>query len=223
MKSNGLSVLQSLLQKYIDFDYEHVRAAGLTLFVWEEQLLIWKLTLASDVVVQTWLSDESLAQSVAMGHKALYGKYDFWVSSLSLIQSSSYFNAKYVPVPRLWQRPVATRAVHFLNSYKPQVLSSNMNSLGRICNREHAPIRNDLTDSPLSSILSTRDEPHRSLGEFAVWATRLGMPPKSQLEKAANGCRMISCRIQSSGLVINARRGIRILQPLRKRGNEAHN
>lgn len=107
VKSNVSSVLQPLLQKFIDYNHEHVRAAGLTPVVWEEQLLVWNLTLGSDVVVQTWLSDESLAQTVAMGHKALFGNYDFWVPSLTSIQSSSCFTAKNVLVPRLRQRPVA--------------------------------------------------------------------------------------------------------------------
>ena len=77
--SSDPSVLQPLLQKFIDFNHEHVRAAGLTPIVWEEQLLQWNLTLGSDVVVQTWQSDEAVANTVAMGHKALAGNYNFWV------------------------------------------------------------------------------------------------------------------------------------------------
>lgn len=77
--SNESSVIQPFLQKFIDFNHEHVRAAGLTPVVWEEQLLQWNLTLGSDVVVQTWLSDDSLAQTVARGHKALFGNYNYWV------------------------------------------------------------------------------------------------------------------------------------------------
>lgn len=79
VKSNEPSVIQPLLQKFLDFNHEHVRAAGMTPAVWEEQLLQWNLTLGSDVVVQTWLSDDSLAQTVAMGHKALFGNYNYWV------------------------------------------------------------------------------------------------------------------------------------------------
>ena len=42
-------------------------------------LLDWNLTLGKDVVVQTWLSDASVAAVTAAGHKALVGNYDFWV------------------------------------------------------------------------------------------------------------------------------------------------
>ena len=79
VKSNESSVIQPLLQKFVDFNHQHVRAAGLTPVVWEEQLLVWNLTLGSDVLIQTWLSDDSLAQTVAKGHKALFGNYNFWV------------------------------------------------------------------------------------------------------------------------------------------------
>ena len=79
VKSNDSAVIQPLLQKFIDFNHQRVRAAGLTPIVWEEQLLQWNLTLGSDVVVQTWLSDDSLARTVAMGHKALFGNYNDWV------------------------------------------------------------------------------------------------------------------------------------------------
>ena len=83
VRSNETAVLRPLLQELIDFNHERVRGAGLTPVVWEEQLLVWNLTLGADVVVQTWLSDESLAQTVALGHRALFGNYDYWVRYLS--------------------------------------------------------------------------------------------------------------------------------------------
>lgn len=79
VKSNESSIIQPLLQRLVDFNHQHIRTAGLTPVVWEEQLLQWNLTLGSDVVVQTWLSDDSLAKTVAMGHKALFGNYNYWV------------------------------------------------------------------------------------------------------------------------------------------------
>ena len=79
VKSNASSVIQPLLQDFINFNHQRVRAAGLTPVVWEEQLLQWNLTLGSDVVVQTWQSDEALASTVAKGHKALFGNYNYWV------------------------------------------------------------------------------------------------------------------------------------------------
>lgn len=85
IESNESSVLQPFLQKFIDFNHQHVRAAGLTPIVWEEQLLQWNLTLGSDVVVQTWQNDDALAQTVAMGHKALFGNYNYWVILIMVI------------------------------------------------------------------------------------------------------------------------------------------
>ncbi len=118
VKSNESSVIQPLLQRFIDFNHEHVRAAGLTPMVWEEQLLHWNLTLGSDVVVQTWLSDDSLAQTVAMGHKALFGNYNYWVFLPDSLHPSSSFTAESLLVPRLRQRPVA----RFLPLVLPRIL-----------------------------------------------------------------------------------------------------
>lgn len=77
--SNDSSIIQPFLQKFVDFNHAHVRAAGLTPIVWEEMLLVWNLTLGDDVVVQTWLSDASVAGTVTRGHKALVGNYNYWV------------------------------------------------------------------------------------------------------------------------------------------------
>lgn len=82
VQSNDTTILQPLMQAFVDRNHAHVRAAGLTPIVWEEMLLTWNLTLGSDVVVQTWLSDESVASTVAKGHKVLAGNYNYWVSAI---------------------------------------------------------------------------------------------------------------------------------------------
>ena len=94
VKSNASTVIQPLLQKFIDFNHRRVRAAGLIPIVWEEQLLQWNLTLGSDVVVQTWLSDDSLARTVAMGHKALFGNYNDWVRTFTHCRIVNTFSFK---------------------------------------------------------------------------------------------------------------------------------
>ncbi|KAF1356659.1 N-acetyl-beta-D-glucosaminidase [Delphinella strobiligena] len=78
VRSNQTSVLQPLMQAFIDRNHAQVRAAGLIPVVWEEMLLQWNLTLGSDVVVQTWQSDAAVAQTVSQGHKALVGNYEYW-------------------------------------------------------------------------------------------------------------------------------------------------
>lgn len=83
VKSSDLKVLQPLMQKFIDRNHGHVRAAGLTPIVWEEMLLQWNLTLGKDVVVQSWQSDQAVAQIVGKGYKAIAGNYQYWVSYTS--------------------------------------------------------------------------------------------------------------------------------------------
>jgi hexosaminidase len=80
VQSNLTSVIQPLIQKLVDRNHAQLRAAGLAPVVWEEMALDWNLILGDDVLVQTWLSDESVAKVTALGHKALAGNYNFWVS-----------------------------------------------------------------------------------------------------------------------------------------------
>ena len=78
--SNLTSVIGPLIQKLVDRNHAQIRAAGLAPVVWEEMLLDWDLTLGDDVVVQTWLSDASVAAVTSKGHKALAGNYHYWVN-----------------------------------------------------------------------------------------------------------------------------------------------
>lgn len=78
VRSNASEVIQPRLQDFVDFNHAKLRDAGLTPIVWEEMLLTWNLTLGKDVIVQTWVSDEAVAQSVAKGHKTLAGNYNYW-------------------------------------------------------------------------------------------------------------------------------------------------
>jgi len=78
VKSNDTAVLKPLMQKFVDRNHDQVRAAGLTPVVWEEMLLDWDLHLGSDVVVQSWQSDEALYNLTAAGHKAIFGNYNYW-------------------------------------------------------------------------------------------------------------------------------------------------
>ncbi|KAG9671044.1 putative cytochrome 52A4, partial [Aureobasidium melanogenum] len=78
VRSNETAILQPLMQAFVDRVHAKVRAAGLTPIAWEEMLLTWNLTLGSDVVIQTWQSDEAVAQTVSKGHKALVGNYNYW-------------------------------------------------------------------------------------------------------------------------------------------------
>ncbi|KAH7064271.1 glycoside hydrolase superfamily [Paraphoma chrysanthemicola] len=78
VKSNDPAILQPLMQKFVDRNHDQVRAAGLTPVVWEEMLLEWNVTLGDDVIVQSWRSDEAVAEIVSKGHKALVGNYNYW-------------------------------------------------------------------------------------------------------------------------------------------------
>jgi len=76
--SNISDVIKPFLQGFVDRAHAHVRAAGLTPVIWEEGITTWNLTLPDDVLVQTWLSPQSIAQVADSGHKVLFGQYEFW-------------------------------------------------------------------------------------------------------------------------------------------------
>lgn len=82
VQSNVTAVIQPLLQKFVNRNHDQIRAAGLVPMVWEEMALDWALELGSDVVVQTWLSNESLNKVTSLGYKALFGNYEEWVSTV---------------------------------------------------------------------------------------------------------------------------------------------
>ncbi|KAK4990921.1 Glucosamine-6-phosphate isomerase (Glucosamine-6-phosphate deaminase) (GNPDA) (GlcN6P deaminase) [Elasticomyces elasticus] len=73
--TNDTAVLQPLIQKLVDRNHAQVRANGLIPVVWEEMLLVWNLTLGSDVVVQSWLSDATEGSQGAGGKLQLLGKF----------------------------------------------------------------------------------------------------------------------------------------------------
>lgn len=78
VNSRDPSVLQPLMQRFVEANHKRVRAAGLTPIVWEEMLLTWNLTLGSDVIVQSWQSDAAVVSIVQAGHRALVGNYKYW-------------------------------------------------------------------------------------------------------------------------------------------------
>ena len=78
VRSNESAILQPLMQKYMDRNMNQTKAHGLTPLVWEEMLLEWNLTLPMDTIVQSWQSDEAVAQITAKGYQALVGNYNYW-------------------------------------------------------------------------------------------------------------------------------------------------
>ena len=109
VRSNSSDVITPLLQKFVNFNHDAVRKAGMTPIVWEEMLLDWNLKLGSDVIVQTWQNDTSAALAVARGHKVIAGSYESWVSDFSSLKRLSIPEKLLTdsPVPRLRQRPMA--------------------------------------------------------------------------------------------------------------------
>ncbi|KAK2626073.1 hypothetical protein QTJ16_004335 [Diplocarpon rosae] len=78
VKSNDSAVIGPLIQKLVDRNHDQIRKAGLVPIVWEEMLLDWNIKLGDDVLVQSWLSDASVAAITGKGYKVLVGNYNYW-------------------------------------------------------------------------------------------------------------------------------------------------
>ncbi len=87
VKSNDSAVLQPLIQRLVNYTHGLVREHDLIPIVWEEMALVWNLTFPSptnttseptDVLVQTWTSQDTLRQTLERGYRALFGAYDYW-------------------------------------------------------------------------------------------------------------------------------------------------
>ncbi|KXT17831.1 hypothetical protein AC579_5336 [Pseudocercospora musae] len=78
VNSNESSVLQPLMQKFMDRNMKQVAAHNMTPLVWEEMLLEWNLTLPKNTIVQTWQSDEAVVNVTKAGYQAIAGNYNYW-------------------------------------------------------------------------------------------------------------------------------------------------
>ena len=96
VNSNLSSVLQPLMQKFMNRNMQQVEGAGFTPLVWEEMLLDWNLTLPNNTIVQSWLSDASVAEIANKGHYVIAGNYEFWY--LDCVSSHHY--------PKLFLEPL---------------------------------------------------------------------------------------------------------------------
>ena len=79
VNSNQTSVIKPHLQKFIEHAHALVRKNGASPMVWEEMVVEWGLDLPKDVIVQTWLGDESVKTAASKGHRVIAGTYQYWV------------------------------------------------------------------------------------------------------------------------------------------------
>lgn len=76
--SNDSTILQPLMQRFMDRNQAQLREAKFTPLVWEEMLLEWNLTLPRDTIVQTWQSSDAVVKTVEQGYRVLAGNYEYW-------------------------------------------------------------------------------------------------------------------------------------------------
>ncbi|KAF3906073.1 Beta-hexosaminidase [Orbilia brochopaga] len=76
--SNDTAVITPKLQRFVSFIHNQILSAGLTPLAWEEMLLDWNLNLDPKVIVQAWLSTESVQRIVNKGHRVIVGNYQLW-------------------------------------------------------------------------------------------------------------------------------------------------
>lgn len=80
LKTNNLTILQPMLQRFLDHAHDKLREHNLIPFVWEEMLLEWNATLGKDVVIQSWLGHAAIKEIAEGGHKVIDTSNEFYVS-----------------------------------------------------------------------------------------------------------------------------------------------
>ncbi|KAL8816935.1 MAG: hypothetical protein Q9191_008240, partial [Dirinaria sp. TL-2023a] len=78
VRSSSPTVLQPLLQSFLDHVLSITESHNIQPIVWEEMSLEWNLTLPKPVTVQTWRSASALNAVLAKGHRALFGSNSHW-------------------------------------------------------------------------------------------------------------------------------------------------
>lgn len=102
LQTNDTSILQPLLQDFIDTQHARIRDAGLNPLVWEEIPTTWNVTLGSDVVVQSWLGGTAVPDLATSGQKVIDSNYNYWVRCLQSGRKSGIQGANKMTVSRLW-------------------------------------------------------------------------------------------------------------------------
>lgn len=73
LRSNETATLQPLVSGLVLLVHELVRRHGLKPVAWQEMLLDWNIPLKSDVLIQTWIDQESVRRVVQKGYKVVAG------------------------------------------------------------------------------------------------------------------------------------------------------
>lgn len=76
--SSDRAVIKPYLEKFLTHVHGLVRKHGATPVVWEEMVLEWGVDLPKDVIVQTWLGDESVKNATDKGYRVIAGHYLSW-------------------------------------------------------------------------------------------------------------------------------------------------
>ncbi|EPS44058.1 hypothetical protein H072_1971 [Dactylellina haptotyla CBS 200.50] len=76
--SNDTAIVKPKLQRFVSRLHNQILDAGFTPFAWEEMLLDFSLKLDKRVIIQSWLSNESVRKIVEKGHRVIFGNYVNW-------------------------------------------------------------------------------------------------------------------------------------------------
>ncbi|KAF3941566.1 Beta-hexosaminidase [Dactylella cylindrospora] len=78
VNSSDPTVIQPVLQRFMDNAFKHILSQGLTPVVWEELALKWNLTMDKSTIVQAWQDPKAVAEVVEKGYRVIAGSYFYW-------------------------------------------------------------------------------------------------------------------------------------------------
>jgi hexosaminidase len=78
LETNDVTILQPMLQRFLDHVHGEVEKHGLRPLVWEEMVLEWNATITKDAIIQSWLGSGAVQELAEAGHRVIDTDYSYY-------------------------------------------------------------------------------------------------------------------------------------------------
>ncbi|KAK3191150.1 Glucosamine-6-phosphate isomerase (Glucosamine-6-phosphate deaminase) (GNPDA) (GlcN6P deaminase) [Lecanicillium sp. MT-2017a] len=77
LKTKDKSILQPMLQRFLDYSNEQVRKHGFTRIIWDDLIDGWNATIGNDTIIQSWHGKDGLKKLAHAGYKIIDSNSDY--------------------------------------------------------------------------------------------------------------------------------------------------
>lgn len=79
LKTKDKSILQPMLQRFLDYSNEQVRKHGFTRIIWDDLIDGWNATIGNDTIIQSWHGKDGLKKLAHAGYEIIDSTSDVYV------------------------------------------------------------------------------------------------------------------------------------------------